>query len=62
MRVWDVTTFERTMVLAATVDWLDATSDGAMKREELVEIEVSIGRDMLTSWVRRIREACGEER
>ena len=52
MRVGDVPTFERPMadmaqaakvveeaaeVLAATVDWLDATSDGAMKREELVE-------------------------
>lgn len=31
-------------------------------REALLEIEVSNGRDMLTSWVRRIREACGEER
>ena len=26
-----------------------------------VSDEVAIGRDVLTSWVRRIREACGEE-
>lgn len=52
MRVGDVPTFERPMadmaqaakvveeaaeVLAATIAWLDATSDGAMRREELVE-------------------------
>lgn len=52
MRVGDVPTFGRPMadmaqaakvveeaaeVLAATIAWLDATSDGAMRREELVE-------------------------
>ena len=52
MRVGDVPTFERPMadmaqaakvveeaaeVLAATIAWLDATSDGTMRREELVD-------------------------